>query len=280
LDLPYGIPIRRIKSEIDMPEQVTLATARTTRRVERWFYVGAGVFLILLSVVAFGPSIIDQSRRTASLTPLVIAHGVVSGAWLLLFLTQAMFVATGRTAVHRRVGIIGFALAAVVVGYAGLTVIQFSRRGYDLSGDIFRVVLPQGSPQPSPAELAGGTLAPLLTVLEFGVLVAAALWYRHRSEVHKRLMVLALLLLAGVPLLHLGGVLVGRWPMLLGEVNVAAILISLVLPFVPAIHDRMSRGRIHPVSLWVPVLMFAWAVVTSVLTSSNAWSEFAVWLVR
>lgn len=262
-----------------MPEQVTAATP-TRRRVERWFYVGAVVFLILLSVVAFGPSIIDQSHRTASLTPLVTAHGIVSVAWLLLFLMQAMLVATGRTAVHRRVGIIGFALTAVVVGYACLTIIQFTRRGYDLSGDIFRVVLPQGSPRPSPAELAGGTLAPLLTALEFGVLVAAALWYRHRSDVHKRLMVLALLLLAGVPLLHLGGVLVGRWPMLQGGVNVAVILISLVLPFVPAIHDRMSRGRIHPVSLWVPVLMFAWAIVTSVLTSSNTWREFATWLIR
>jgi hypothetical protein len=111
-----------------MPEQMTAATA-TRRRAERWFYVGAGVFLILLSVVAFGPSIIDPSRRTASLTPLVIAHGIVSGAWLLLFLMQAMLVATGRTAVHRRVGIIGFALAAVVVGYAGLT--SFSSRGVD-----------------------------------------------------------------------------------------------------------------------------------------------------
>ena len=265
-----------------MPEQVTRVTAATAtrRRVDRWFYVGAGVFLILLSVVAFGPSIIDQSRRTASLTPLVTAHGVVTLAWLLLFLMQAMLVATGRTAVHRRVGIIGFALTAVVVGYAGLTVIQFARRGYDLSGDIFRVVLPQGSPQPDPAELAGGTLGPLLTVLEFGVLVAVALWYRHRSEVHKRLMVLALLLLAGVPLLHLGGVLVGRWPELQGVVSVAGVLISLVLPFVPAIHDRMSRGRIHPVSIWVPVLMVAWAVVTAALPLSDAWREFAVWLIR
>jgi hypothetical protein len=119
-----------------------------------------------------------------------------------------------------------------------------------------------------------------LTAVEFGILVAAALWNRHRPDVHKRLMVLALLLLPGVPLLHLGGVLVGRWPVLQGGVTAAVILISLVLTCVPAIHDRMSRGRIHPVSLWVPVLMFAWAVVTGALTSSNKWREFATWLTR
>jgi len=65
------------------------------------FYVGAAIFVILLSMIGFGPSIIDQSRRNAPSTLLVIAHGIAVGRWLLLFLTQAILVATGRTAVHR-----------------------------------------------------------------------------------------------------------------------------------------------------------------------------------
>ena len=40
------------------------------------------LFVILLSFVGFGPSIIDQSRRNGSSTLLVTAHGVVAGAWL------------------------------------------------------------------------------------------------------------------------------------------------------------------------------------------------------
>jgi hypothetical protein len=74
------------------------------RRMESSFYIGAALFMILLSVVGFGPSIVDQSRRTAPSTLLVMAHGFAVGAWLLLFLTQAILVATRRTAVHRRLG--------------------------------------------------------------------------------------------------------------------------------------------------------------------------------
>ena len=50
-----------------MPEQATavIAPVATQRphRVKRWFYISAGLFMILFSVVAFGPSIIDQSGR-------------------------------------------------------------------------------------------------------------------------------------------------------------------------------------------------------------------------
>ena len=80
--------------------QATIVTAPaetgSRRRVERCFYISAGLFMILVSVAGFGPSIIDQSRRNAPPTPLVIAHGIVASAWLLLFLAQATLVATGR----------------------------------------------------------------------------------------------------------------------------------------------------------------------------------------
>ena len=65
--------------------QATIVTAPaetgSRRRVERWFYISAGLFMILVSVAGFGPSIIDQSRRNAPPTPLVIAHGILIFAW-------------------------------------------------------------------------------------------------------------------------------------------------------------------------------------------------------
>jgi len=50
-----------------MPEQATtviapVVTARP-RRVDRRFYISMGLLMILFNVVAFGPSIIDQSGR-------------------------------------------------------------------------------------------------------------------------------------------------------------------------------------------------------------------------
>jgi hypothetical protein len=43
------------------------------------------------------------------------AHAVTMGAWLLLFLAQAVLVSSGRVAVHRRLGLLSFALAPAVV---------------------------------------------------------------------------------------------------------------------------------------------------------------------
>ena len=171
--------------------------------------------MIFLSVVGFAPSIIDQSRRNAPSTPLVAVHGIVAGAWLLFFLAQAILVASSRTAVRRQLGSIGPVLAAllIVVGY--LATMQFGRRTYDLSGDVIRALSRTGSPQRDPA----GIVFPLADLLNFGILVAAGLWFRNRPEVHKRLMLFALIALADEPILHLVGHLAGHW-------QLSAVLVS------------------------------------------------------
>jgi hypothetical protein len=91
---------------IDVSQPVTVemvpAVTGSRRRVGRSFYIGAALFVILLNVVGFGPSIIDQSRRNASLTPLVMAHGIAAGAWLLLFLAQATLVQTSFRKLEKR----------------------------------------------------------------------------------------------------------------------------------------------------------------------------------
>jgi uncharacterized membrane protein YozB (DUF420 family) len=164
------------------------------------------LLMILFSAVAFGPSLIQPSSRNVPLplTPLVTAHAIVSVGWLVLFLTQATLVATGRTDVHRRVGIVGAVLTMmfVVVGY--FTLIEEARRGFDLSGDIIR--RPPGSGVSNPA-----VMALLWNFLTFRILAGAGLCYRHRPAVHKRLMLLAMLGgLTNTPVAHV----VGHWPSL------------------------------------------------------------------
>jgi hypothetical protein len=208
----------------------------------------------------------------------VAAHGIVAGAWLLLFLAQATLVATRRTAVHRRLGIIGPVLAGVLIVVGYFATVEFGRRGHDLSGDVIRALSRTGSPQRNPAEL----VFPLSDLLSFGVLAATGLWYRHRPEVHKRLMLFALIPLAGEPILHLVGHLVGHWPTLRGAGIKISVPITILLLSASAIYDRVSRGRIHPVSLWAPILLFAWqnVIVVFVVFRSAVWREFAAWLIR
>jgi hypothetical protein len=83
------------------------------------------------------------------LTPLVTVHAIVAAAWLLVFLAQATLVATGRTTIHRRLGIVGAVLTVVFVVVGYFTIIEEARRGFDLSGDIIRRTTGPGVPNPA-----------------------------------------------------------------------------------------------------------------------------------
>jgi hypothetical protein len=261
-----------------MPEHakvIMAPAARGQRRVDRWFYISAGLFVIFLAVVGFGPSIIDQSTRNAPSTFLVRAHAIAVGAWLLLFLAQAILVATGRTAVHRRLGLVGPVLALLMIGLGYVVLIEFARRGYDFSGDVIRALSRQGSAPFNPAVV----LFPLGELLSFGVLVGAGFWYRHRAEIHKRLMLLAMVPILVEPILHLVGYMAIRWPTLRGMGTPISVGATLLLLSASAIKDRLSRQHIHPVSLWVPMLLFVWQIALgTIIFPSAAWRKVIAWL--
>lgn len=242
-------------------------------RVGRWFYINVGLLMILLNVVAFAPGMIDPSRRNVPLplTPLVTAHAILASAWLVLFLAQATLVATRRVALHRRAGIAGVMLAWAFVGVGCFTVIEQTRRGFDLSGDISRLG-PRGAP-PDPA----ATLSILFFFLSFAVLVGLGFCYRNRPAIHKRLMLLAMVgALTPTPLAHL----IGHWPPLQARGGLIVLVTILATLSASAIYDRVSEGRIHPVSLYVPVLLVVWQlVVNTVIVPSTVWRRMAAWVI-
>jgi uncharacterized membrane protein YozB (DUF420 family) len=259
-----------------MPQVATAVSAapRRKQRIDRWFYISVAVLMILFNFAAFAPSIVDPSARRVPLplTSLVTVHAIVALAWLLLFLTQVTLVATRRTSVHRRLGATGGVLAVAFVVTGCLTTIEEARRGFDLSGDLRRLA-------PPGVQLdAGALLAPIGFLLLFGVLVGVALCYRHRPAIHKRLMLFAMLgALTPTPLVHV----IGHWPALLARRGMVILLATLVCLSASAIHDRLVEGRIHPVSLWVPGLLFVWGgVVNGVIVPSAAWQQFAAWVVK
>jgi hypothetical protein len=270
-----------------MPETATLPVAAARPEVNRHqmksrFYVGAAVFVILLNMAGFLPSLIDQSRRVAPPTWLMTAHGALAAAWLLFFLVQTTLVASRRTPIHRRVGVAGPFIAFAMIAVGSMTVIDLSRRGYDLSGDLARAAgSAPGSPPLAREEFVATMLPPLLGFANFGILTGLGLAFRHRPAVHKRLMLLALGPLVVTPLIHLSGHVIGRWPGLYGPfLNLAVLITANALPFVVAAHDKVSDGRVHPISVWVPVLLIVETFgLIAVVMPSDGWRRLALWLV-
>src|SRR5262245_55285836 len=252
-----------------------------SHQTARRFYIGAGVFSILLAFAGFGPSLIDHSRRFAPPSALYIAHGATAFAWLALFLAQALLVARGRGAVHRRLGWVGPVIAAAVIGLGVSIVIDGAFRQSDLSGDVARLVLRPGAPPFTEAESIAGIWGPLGVLLNFSILVAAGLLFRNRPEVHKRLMVFSLVPLALESILHLSGTLVGRVPVAQSVLQGFWVTASLLLLVVIPIYDKVSKGRIHPATVWITVLFVAWTVLSNAVIFRSAPAfKLASWILQ
>jgi hypothetical protein len=91
--------------------------------IDRWIFVGMAVWFIAIVFTGFIPDsimkvgLVEAGKRPPF--PLVLHfHAVLMGSFLLLLLAQTVMMATGRSALHKRVGIAAFVLvpALVVVG--------------------------------------------------------------------------------------------------------------------------------------------------------------------
>lgn len=250
------------------------AAIMSRHRVERWFYINVALFVIFVNVIGFAPALLEPSGRKVPLplTPVVAAHGIVSTAFLLLFLAQTTLVATGRRDIHRRLGIAGGVLALALVVLGCLTVIENARRGFDLSGDLSFF-----PPPPPGVTLESAIMSALPFPLTFGILVGAAFCWRHRPEIHKRLMLLAVIGLVGTPILHM----IGHWPALQPWFIVIVPVSAAALLSVSAAYDWVMRRRIHHVSIWVPIVLFVFQTgFFPVIVPTAAWQSLTAWLLQ
>lgn len=246
----------------------TIPAATVLRRPEGWFYIGMALAAVVTALAGFAPAFYDPASRKAPLTLAVGLHGVIFGAWLALFLTQALLVFNRRMAVHRVLGYVGCGLAIIMLFSGYFTTIAMGRRGYDLSGDLIG----------DSGDMAMLMVFQIGDMLCFGVLVGFAIMFRRRPEVHKRLMLLATVGgLMPAALSHI----IGHSSFLRGFHPAIILIPYTAFLFAGAIHDRVTSGRIHPVSLWVALAVFAFSNLrAAVIGPSDTWRSLATWLVR
>jgi len=116
---------------------------------------------------------------TRDITLMVQIHGMIMTSWVLVFVIQALLIAKHRVDLHRRLGIVGAALAAVVVTLGIATIADSIERQQ-----------PQAS-----VKLFGQLFVAFdgVMLLVFACLTLAALINRQRPETHKRLMLVAMI---------------------------------------------------------------------------------------
>ena len=193
-------------------------------------YSYAALGIVVLVFAGFARSYYLRAFfSTRPLTPLAHVHGALMTGWIALFVTQARLIERRHVALHRRLGVPGAALAAMIVIVGSLTVAaaihrRFPDAGLARFGRIF-------------VEFDG------LSLWLFGALVLAAILGRSRSEVHKRLMLCATVALLPPAVGRIAELLMpagGGW-----NLRIAAGA-TVTFALVCAAADTLRNGRVHP----------------------------------
>jgi hypothetical protein len=128
-------------------------------------------------------------------------------------------------------------------------------------------VTPPGGPPP-----LGFLAVPLGTLLSFAILAAVGLSPRRHRDTHKRLMLLATIAMITPALARFRWFGPGGPPVAIGG--------TCLLVIACLVHDRTTRGRIHPAFLWGGVLLMLSLPARFALTQSDGWLAVARWLTR
>lgn len=237
---------------------------RVAARYDRVFYGGMGVLLAAIAVAGFAPTFYLRSffgapptvSGSIELTPLAQIHGAVFTAWMVLFITQTSLIASRRVTVHRRLGVAGAVLAAIMVVVGYLTATAAARRG----------ATPPG------ADPLSFLAVPLFDLVLFAAFVTVAVLRRRDKETHKRLM-----LLAYISIIAAG---VARLPGVLPYGPFAFFGIGYGLALAGVAYDLWSRGRIHRVYYWgIPLLIIS-VPARLMLSTTGVWRSFAEFVTR
>ena len=226
-------------------------------------YVGLALMIAGIVLAGFSRSFYGTFVAGASHPWIIHVHAAVYVGWLALLIAQTVLAARGDIATHRRVGNFGIAYGAVVW----------------ILGVIVGVAMPVINVHSGlwPAERAEQFLAiPLGDMVLFGGFFGAAIVYRRRPEIHKRLIILAAVavMFAAVARAFTNvGVLLGDADAPLGGTP-ARLLLWYSPVLVAMAHDLATRRRVHP-AYWTGAAAMAVAFLRVPYSQTDRWHAIA-----
>jgi hypothetical protein len=206
-------------------------------RMERMFYLLSSVLFLVIVSMGFQQFYLHGRASnggpvTQQIVSLVILHGIAMSAWIILLAVQSALIVGGNRKLHMTLGVGGVVLAGllVVLGLAtAISSVHYNPDGYK--------------------EIWGARrfLSLMLTnILGFGILAGIGLKNRKRPEIHRPMMLLATLFVAGPAGLF-------RIPYLSG-------------PIMGAIHSMMG--------VWMPMLILGVLLLVLKTAMTRSWDRY------
>ena len=219
------------------------------------FFPAMSLVLIVLVFLGFAPTYYLRPVSAGPIPAYLHVHGAAMTAWFLLLVVQTALIATRRRGLHRRLGIAGACVAAVIVVLNPLVVVWSVPH------------LMAGNGSTSLTALI--VVADLLLVGIFAALVGLAIRWRRYPETHGRMLVLASLAVSGPAL--------GRLSLNLAGTPLPGVIALMTLPLLVIIHDRVVMKWVHPVSGWGAAAIAGSTLISIAIANTAAGAAIVQW---
>jgi hypothetical protein len=216
--------------------------------VDQYFYFVMSLLFPVIVVAGFSHTVSESLFHPVILRPRILwFHAVVFSGWIVFYMFQSVLVRTRNVKWHRFFGWFGTALGTVMVPLGVATAIAMGR--FDRN-------------QLHQSDAEASLIVPLADIAVFGTLLALAIVWRKKPELHRRMVFIATCGLLGAAFarfdfLYYHGL----------DLFCIDLLIGLGI-----VRDLLVNRRIHCV-YWVawPVLIALHGVVTFIWRSEAAW---------
>src|SRR5689334_7180831 len=226
-------------------------------RRDHVFYLAAAAAFLAIVFAGFKQTWFLRGAHGLPPLPFLLQlHGVLFTLWIALFVVQPLLVARKRLDLHRQLGVAGGVLAALMTVVVPLTAVAVTKPGY----------------RPGPPTPLSFLTIPFFSIAVFAILVGAALLYRKRPDIHKRLMLVATLsiLSAAVARIPLSFIANG------GALAFYGLTDLLLLPCIA--YDAIIHRKLHPAYLCGGLLLLAYQPLSVYVGKTAGWLAFAGWL--
>ncbi len=228
-------------------------------RLDDFFFSGMAAVILISVVVGF-----SQTVFVSPLPNLVVHfHAAVFSLWIIFLIIQTSLIAAGRRDLHRRLGLLGFGLACLVVVFGVLVATENLVRNY-----------PGFNPDDHGESFKAFYAVSLSDMLMFSTLMFFAFRKRFEPAAHKRLVIIATLAITDPAF--------DRWPIPANwwGHTVTPLLCIYPLLLSLAVYDWWSMKKVQPVTLWASLFLVVVQQWRFAVGHTPIWQQFATWVLN
>lgn len=231
-----------------------------TRRIRsRYFLTAAAIALVVVLVGFLKTFLVPTLRGTFSAPVVIYLHSAALFLWTLFFVFQVILIRRKKMKFHRLLGFGSLVLVGCVVISTMVTGVYVMKR--DLALGFGEVAI---------SSLIGTFTTPII----YAFFVTAGIYYRKKHEIHKRLMLLAMIAIIWPAFFRFRH----YFPAVKNPELIFAVLAPNLMILVAVLWEKLTVKSVHPVYYTAGLALFTENLTEYLLFDSPGWRVAAHWL--